>query len=168
MRKLIGFSLGLSLLFCFASAYSAFLSQKGPYFIDTERCLQSYQPLLDANKMVEMRDQAIKVKMKTFDDSLAHLMDTVSEHRAKGEELLSLLNLESNVYRHQLLDSTSHFAQASMAEALDSFNSTAGLFSKKDGIPVLFGSSNNTVVFGSGKKADKTEAFLQYMEHLNE
>jgi hypothetical protein len=103
--------------------------------------------------------------MRVFEDSLAKIMDSLSVRRVAEEELLELLNLESNVFRHKQIDSINVFALSAMKTALDSFDSEIARFCKKAEINVLFGSNANTIIYGTNTKSDLTLAFLEYMEN---
>lgn len=138
----------------------------GPYFIDSSRALDKFGPLLSANQVIASRDADIRTKLKVYDDSLAKLMDSASHHRGLSE--MELINLESNVLRYTMTDSVARETKALVASASDSFNVMVAHFSEKEGIPVLFGSSGNTVVFGTGTRADKTDDLLRFMGVKNE
>ncbi len=160
----ISFVVGLAVFAL--SVISSHLNAPGPYFIDSSRALGKFGPLLSANQVIARRDANIKIKLKFYDDSLAKLMDSAAHHRGLPE--MELINLESNVLRHEMTDSVARETEALVASASDSFNVMAALFSKKEGIPVLFGSSGNTVVFGTGTRADKTDDLLRFMGVKNE
>ncbi|MFA6733756.1 MAG: hypothetical protein WCS71_01515 [Sphaerochaetaceae bacterium] len=160
----ISFVLGLAVFAL--SVISLHRNVPGPYFIDSSRALGKFAPLLSANQVIARRDANIRIKLKVYDDSLAKLMDSASHHRGLPE--MELINLESNVLRHEMTDSVARETKALVASASDSFNVMAALFSKREGIPVLFGSSGNTVVFGTGTRADKTDDLLRFVGVKNE
>ena len=72
------------------------------------------------------------------------------------------MNLESNVYRKKKIDSISKVSQTELAVAIEQFNGRVKVFCEKRGIPVLFASNNNTVVYGTGEKADLTNEYINF------
>ncbi|PWJ61118.1 MULTISPECIES: OmpH family outer membrane protein [unclassified Fibrobacter] len=160
-------ALGLSTVFLILAVFF-FHQQQEPFaFIDSDQVLAKYEPLLLANDAVRVRDQEIENKMKVYEDSLARLMDSLSVRRGEEEELLNLLNLESNIQRHKLVDSTSIYAQNELKTSIDMFNKMAAKYCKKNKLHLLFSTSNNTIVFGTGSKADVSNSFIKFMEGKN-
>lgn len=104
--------------------------------------------------------------MKVYEDSLAVIMDSVAEHKYLAE--LELLNLESNVYRHQMIDKTSRRANEILKTSLDSFNLVVARFAKQENIPVLFGASSNFIVYGAGSQADFTSKMQLFLKEIYE
>lgn len=161
------FALGLSTAFCVLAVFFYHQQQEPFAFIDSEQVLANYEPLLWANESVRNKDNEIEQKMKVFEDSLARLMDTLSIRRGEEENLLNLLNLESNVQRHKLIDSTSIYAQSELEKSIGMFNKLAADYCKKNNLHLLFSTSNNTIVYGTGSKVDVSDKFIKFMEDKN-
>ncbi|MCF0216373.1 MAG: hypothetical protein HUK21_07865 [Fibrobacteraceae bacterium] len=161
-------ALFLSLTFLVFSITFYSSQQESFSFIDSEQVLAKYEPLVLANEALRLKEQVIEQKMKVFEDSLARLMDTLSVRRGEEENLLNLLNLESNVQRHKLIDSTSIFAQDELKKAVENFNKLAIEYCKNNKLHLLFSTSNNTIIYGSGSKTDASESFITFMEGQNE
>lgn len=165
MGKLLVGSFLLSILLC-CMVIQQPLHGSGPYFIETDRVLSVYKPLIDANMQVKVKDQVWRDQIKVYEDSLVSLLDSVSEHKRLAD--LELLNLETNVLRHNMVDSTSRLASKVLALAIDSFNVVTANYANMRCFDILFGAVNNTIVFGTGTKADKTSDFIEYLESFNE
>ncbi len=163
-RLLTFFSLVISVAFLAGVLHYASFQQEPFYFIETDVVLEKYSPMVAANESIKLKDQLINEKMKVYEDSLSRLIDSLSIRRGNEESLLSLLNLESNVQRHKMIDSTSKVASDLMKNAVESFNAIAAEFCKKNNIHLLFGTTGNFIVYGSHKKADLTEKFIKYLE----
>lgn len=165
VSALIAIILISAVVFVICTVFYANSQNNGPYFLNTEQVLLEYEPLKIVNEQIAHKNTLLESKMRTFEDSLAKIMDSLSVRRGAEEELLELLNLESNVFRHKQIDSVNAFALSAMKTALDSFDSEIARFCKKEKINVLFGSNANTVIYGTNTKSDITLAFLKFMEN---
>ena len=83
--------------------------------------------------------------------------------RGDEEKLIDLMNLESNIFRHKKIDSISTASRTEVDNALNSFNERIKFFGQKRDIPVLFGSNDNSVVYGTGSKADLTNELIEFI-----
>lgn len=164
MKKITIFSFLLSFAFL-ALAFQRPLSSKGPFFVDTSLVLPFFQPMVEGNRVIEEQDRFLKTQMKQYEDSLAVLMDSVAEHKYLAE--LELLNLESNVYRHQMITKTSKQAGDILAAAIDSFNLVISEFAQSENIPILFGAQSNFIVYGAGLKADVSTKMQEFVKGKN-
>ena len=158
-----------------ASAISLILSvmllnerPSGPYFIDSTQALSADPGMLAVNEKNAIQDEILKKNERAYDDSIARLLDSLSVRRGDEEILVDLMNLESNVYRHKKIDSIGAQSRVEVENAIGRFNEKAALFCKKNGIQVLFASSNNTIVYGTGEKADKTDELVKFLGSNNE
>ena len=140
----------------------------GPFFIDSERSLSADPGMLAVNEKIALQDEILKKNERAYDDSIALLLDSLSVRRGNEETLIELMNLESNVYRHKKIDSIAALSRTELENALGLFNGKAAQFCRKNGIQVLFASSNNTVVYGTGGKADRTDGLVKYLGSNNE
>jgi len=163
LRTLVAVSFIFAVVF-FGLAIQRSIGGNGPYFIETDKALTSFAPLVEANQIVEIKDKAWRAQMKVYEDSLTRVMDSVANHRRLPE--LELLNQEANVARHKMIDSTSRWATNALKVAIDSFNVVTTDFSKKQNLGILFGAAGNTVVYGTGTRADKTQELVKYMENM--
>ncbi|MBR5401704.1 MAG: hypothetical protein IK102_07825 [Treponema sp.] len=159
----------LSVISLFVAAVSLCLSisllqnqHQGPFFIDSKAALSVDPDMLSVNQRIALQDEELKKNEQIYNDSIAKLFDSLSVRRGEEEALVDLMNLESNVYRHKKVDSISRVTQAELAVALDLFNGKIKVFCEKRGIPVLFASNNNTVVYGTGEKADLTNEYINF------
>jgi len=137
--------------------------QQGPYFIDSAVVLEADAEMQTVNQKIAAQDAILKKEEQVFNDSLMKLLDSLSIRRGEEESLMELVNLESNVFRHKKIDSISRASQAEVAVAIEHFNGNAKVYCEKAGIPVLFSSNNNTVVYGTGKKSDKTKELVTFL-----
>lgn len=157
----------LALLLSAASfAASVFLlaNQKtGPFFIESSKALEADAQMVAINQKIALQDEILKKQEQVFNDSIAKLLDTLSVRRGEEEKLIELMNLESNIFRHKMIDSISTASHAEVEKAIQSFNERAKAFSKKNGIKVLFGSGDNFVVYGTGTKADVTNKLVEFL-----
>ena len=78
---------------------------RGPFFINTSLVLSQYRPLLATNQSLGQIDENIQKKMAVFDDSISRIISTLENAGSPEKDLLELLNMESNVARHKMLDS---------------------------------------------------------------
>lgn len=136
--------------------------QQGPFFIDSMATLSADPDMQAVNQRIALQDEELKKNEKAYNDSIARLFDSLSVRRGEEELLVELMNLESNVYRHKKIDSISRASQAELALAIGQFNGKVKVFCEKRGIPVLFASNNNTVVYGTGEKADLTDEYNNF------
>lgn len=135
----------------------------GPYFIDSNEALAADINMKLINQKIAIQDEILKKEEQAFNDSITKLLDTLSVRRGEEEKLIDLMNLESNVFRHKKIDSITKASQMEIEEALASFNNRAKIFCEQKKIPVLFGSSNNSIVYGSKKKADLTNDLIKFI-----
>ena len=135
---------------------------QGPFFIDSTATLSADPNIQAVNQRIALQDEELKKNEKAYNDSIARLFDSLSVRRGEEELLVELMNLESNVYRHKKIDSISRASQAELALAIGQFNGKVKVFCEKRGIPVLFASNNNTVVYGTGEKADLTNEYINF------
>ena len=139
----------------------------GPFFIESEAALASFAPIQNLNQMVKIQDDSIKGMDLLLSDSLTRLSDSLEKNNVEKIALIELLNLESNVKRHKMIDSISVFTKKEMDEVFVLFNTKAASFCKKKNIPVLFSSNANTVVFGVNSKADVTDDLKSFFGEVN-
>ena len=165
----------LSVFALTASAISLILSvmllnerPSGPYFLDSTQALSADPDMLAVNEKIAVQDGILKKNERAYDDSIARLLDSLSVRRGDEEILVDLMNLESNVYRHKKIDSIAALSRTELETALGQFNEKAARFCQKNDVQVLFASSNNTVVYGTGGKADKTDELVKYLGSNNE
>ena len=78
------------------------------------------------------------------------------------------MNMESNIFRHKKIDSIATASHVEVEKAINSFNERIKIFGQEKNISVLFGSNNNTVVYGSGTKADLTKELINFLGSENE
>ncbi len=139
--------------------------QDGPFFIDSYQTISNSPHIQSINNQIAIQNEAIKRQSLKYSDSIARLLDTLSIKRGEQEEtLIELMNLESNIFRHKKIDSLSRESEKQLTLARQAFNSQIESFCVASGISVLFASNNNTVIFGSGTKADKTQEFNHFIE----
>ena len=157
----------VALLLSMASVLSSiFLKNnhlQGPFFIESSKVLESDLEMQAINQKIAQQDELLKKEEQVFNDSIAKLLDTLAVRRGDEEKLIDLMNLESNIFRHKKIDSISTASRAEVDNALKSFNERVKSFSQKKGIPVLFGSNDNAVVYGTGSKADLTKELIEFI-----
>ena len=161
----------LTVISLFVAAVSLCLSisllqnqHQGPFFIDSKAALSVDPDMLSVNQRIALQDEELKKNEQIYNDSIAKLFDSLSVRRGEEEALVDLMNLESNVYRHKKIDSISRIADAEVKIALRQFDAKTKIFCEKKGIPILFSSNNNTVVFGTGEKSDLTGEFVKFLK----
>lgn len=137
---------------------------RGPFFIDSNQTLSADPNMQLVNSKIATQDEELKRMDRAYGDSVSKLLDSLSVRRGEEELLLELVNLESNVYRHKKIDSISRIADAEVKIALRQFDAKTKIFCEKKGIPILFSSNNNTVVFGTGEKSDLTGEFVKFLK----
>ena len=172
MNKKTCFLCLLALLISIASLIAVFDLEKnrisGPFFIDSNKVLESDAEMQNINQKIAMQDELLKKEEQVFNDSIAKMLDSLSVRHGDEEKLIDLMNLESNVFRHKKIDSIATASRAEVQNALQSFNEKAKTFSQKNGIKVLFGSGSNFVVYGTGSKADVTNKMIKFLGSENE
>ena len=136
---------------------------QGPFFIESSKVLESDLEMQIINQKIAQQDELLKKEEQVFNDSIANLLDTLAVRRGDEEKLIDLMNLESNIFRHKKIDSISTASRTEVDNALKSFNERVKSFGQKKGIPVLFGSNDNAVVYGSGSKADLTNELIDFI-----
>lgn len=135
----------------------------GPFFIESKKVLEADAEMQAINQKIALQDELLKKQEQVYNDSIAKLLDTLSVRRGDEEKFIDLMNLESNVFRHKMIDSISTASHAEVEKAIQSFNERAKAFSKKNGIKVLFGSGDNFVVYGTGTKADVSNKLIEFL-----
>lgn len=168
MNKISVLALVLSLFFLGITIKSLDKNACNPYFIDSAAVLEADAQMQNINQRIGLQDEILKKKEQSFTDSIIGLFDSTSTRDEKDEAFVELLNLESNVYRHKMIDSIGKASQLEVEGALKNFNEKVGEYCKRNGISILFGSSNNTVVYGTGTKADKTKELVKYIGGVHE
>lgn len=141
---------------------------QGPFFIESNKVLEADAEMQIINKKIAMQDALLKKEEQVFNDSIAKLLDTLAMRRGDEEKLIDLMNLESNIFRHKKIDSIATASRIEVDKVLKSFNERIKIFSQEKGIPVLFGSNNNVVVYGSGTKADLTNELIKFIGNQHE
>lgn len=163
MNKLVLLSLMLSASFAATACYRYQTMSVGPFFIESDGTLASYQPIQQINRNIEMQDAELKAEEHAFEDSIMGLYDSSSVQTEEKKELVELLNLERQVHVLKKRDSIARHTQLDLRTALVQFNRDAADFCERNSVPVLFSSNNNTIVFGLNTRADlsgKMKAFL--------
>lgn len=161
--KLAIASLGVSAFFAVFAVHAFLQTLDGPYFVDTSLIKSRYEPLHAVDVSIGQMEADVQKGMARFDDSLSKLMDSLANGNRKDGELLELLNMESNVARHKMLDSVRIIADMKMREAYGYLDRDIAGYCKRYGVEVLFGTASNTIVYGSGGKSDLTPGLLRYM-----
>ena len=161
--KIITASFLASLLFMVLAIKTYLSDGDNPFFIDTSEVLSRYEPMLNANRTIGWMDEQIQKRMSVFDDSLAKVLDSLSAGNKSAKDFLEILNMESNVIRHKMVDSIGNIAETMVAGAYNQFDESVASFCQANGIEVLFGTASNFVVYGANGKADRTGALLDYM-----
>lgn len=154
----------LSLVFLALSVLLLQRSSKGPYFINTPVVLSADKQMERINKSIEMQYEILRNKESEFNDSLKKLFDSLEIQSDAENDLIELLTLESNVYRHKMIDSISKVSHEKISRRVNSINNKLRMFGEERKMRVLFGSGDNFVVFGVGTKADITENFIHHVE----
>lgn len=139
-----------------------------PYFISTSIALEADNQMQAINQRIGVQDAILKKKEQVFADSIMGVYDSVSVRNAKNDSLIELLNLESNVFRHNMIDSVSSASQKEISEAIEKFNKKIDEFCKKNGISILFGANSGSIIYGVDTKADKTKELVKYIGGTNE
>ncbi len=168
MNKLSVLALLLSICFLGYAFETLDGNSCNPYFIDSAEVLGADSEMQAINQRIGLQDEILKKKEQVFTDSIMGLFDSLSVRNEKDEALVELLNLESNVYRHNMIDSISKASQAEVEVAIKNFNKNVGTYCKRNGIEILFGSNANSVVYGTGTKADKTKELVKFFEEKYE
>lgn len=168
MNKLSVLALLLSICFLGYALETLNGNSCNPYFIDSSEVLGADLEMQAINQRIGLQDEILKKKEQAFTDSIIGLFDSTTVRNDKDDALVELLNLESNVYRHNMIDSISKASQAEVAEAIKKFNESVGTYCKRNGIEILFGSNANSVVYGTGTKADKTKDLVKYIGGIHE
>ena len=138
-------------------------SAPGPFFIESTKVLEADAEMLAINQKIALLDELLKKQEQVYNDSIAKLLDTLAVRRGDEEKLIDLMNMESNIFRHKMIDSISTASHDEVKKALESFNEKAKTFSQKNGVKVLFGSGSNFVVYGTGTKADLSNKMIEFL-----
>ena len=141
---------------------------QGPFFIESNKVLEADAEMQIINKKIAMQDALFKKEEQVFNDSIAKLLDTLAVRRGDEEKLIDLMNLESNIFRHKKIDSIATATRIEVDKALNAFNERIKLFSQKKGISVLFGTNDNSIVYGSGSKANLTNELIKFIGNQHE
>lgn len=162
LLKLSLLALAFSLVFGITVINFITDSHQGPYFIDSSKIVSADSEIIFFNAEMIKQQNELNEKLRSFDDSLAHLMDSLSVRRGSEEHLIELLNLERNICERKSRDSVAKDFRNKLENRLKKIDDNLGLFSKKNNLQVLFASNNNTIIFGTGTRADKTDAVLKF------
>ena len=138
-------------------------SAPGPFFIESTKVLEADAEMQAINQKIALQDELLKKQEQVYNDSIAKLLDTLAVRRGDEEKLIDLMNMESNIFRHKMIDSISTASKKKKKKALESFNEKAKTFSQKNGVKVLFGSGSNFVVYGTGTKADLSNKMIEFL-----
>ena len=141
---------------------------QGPFFIESNKVLEADAEMQIINKKIAMQDALFKKEEQVFNDSIAKLLDTLAVRRGDEEKLIDLMNLESNIFRHKKIDSIATATRIEVDKALNAFNERIKLFRQKKGISVLFGTNDNSIVYGSGSKANLTNELIKFIGNQHE
>lgn len=164
MKYGVVFTFLLSMFSLYSVLFLLANRQDGPFFIDTYQTISNSPRIQSINNQIAIQNEAIKRQSLKYSDSIARLLDTLSIKREKQEEtLIELMNLERNIFRHKKIDSLSRESEKQLTLAMQAFNSQIESFCTASGISVLFASNNNTVIFGNGTKADRTQEFNHFV-----
>lgn len=166
--KLAIASLGASAFFVAFAEHSLSCVPEGPFFIDSSKVPSQYTPLLSTNRAIGQMEENVKERMRVYDDSISVIISSIDVRDAAKESRLELLNMESDVARHKMLDSVKTGAEQEIREAYAKFDATVAVFCRKHGIGPLFGTASNTIVYGADGRADKTGDFVRFMETNHE
>lgn len=166
--KLAIASLGTSAFFAVFAVNTFSRVSDGPCFIDTSKALSQYAPLLGANHAIGQMEENVKERMRVFDDSISVVINSIETRDLAKESRLELLNMESNVARHKMLDSIKTIAEQEIKASYVKFDAAVAGFCRKHGIGTLFGTASNTIVYGADGRADKTGNFVRFMETNHE
>lgn len=158
----------LSVASLVASTFLLKNSVSGPFFIESNKVLEFDNEMLLINQKTALQDEFLRKKEQVFNDSIAKMLDSLAVRRGDEEKLIDLMNLESNVFRHKMIDSIKTTTNIEVQKALESFNKKVKTFCEKNEIIVLFGSGNNSIVYGSGTKADMTDKIIKFLKDENE
>jgi hypothetical protein len=161
--KIVLVSLLLSIFFAVLSAKTFLDNCEGPFFIDTSVVFARYEPLLMANGSIAQMENHVQKRMTRFDDSLSTVLDSLAAGNSDSQNLLELLNMESNVVRHKMLDSVRLAAETKTQDAYRQFDVSVASFCQSEGLKSLFGTASNFIVYGADGKADKTRTMLRYL-----
>ena len=146
-----------------ASVYLLENRASGPFFIETKKVLEADTEMQAINQKIALQDELLKKQEQVYNDSIAKLLDTLAVRRGDEEKLIDLMNMESNIFRHKMIDSISTALRVEVEKAMQSFNERAKVFSEKNSIKVLFGSGDNFVVYGTGTKADVSNKLVEFL-----
>lgn len=165
--------IAIAVAFCSVSLhlYSS-LQPKQPVFINTSKVLPEMPVMVAANRSIEEHERSWKDELKRKDDSLTQLVDSMSkvfnesgpvvQSRLKNE--LDLLNMESNVIRHQGIEKTTAYTKQVMDHALQQGTKMIENFALKHHYPLVFGTPVGVVLYGSDSKADVSKEFVHFIK----
>lgn len=140
-------------------------------FVNTERLLNSFT---EAKKAVD----EINVDMEKWNTQRAVIEDSLKAFEKRMEESYASLSVEKKkelkseqISRIEELgrfnQAQKKFVEEKRLEKLDGvyqkINAAMNDFAKEHGLDVVFASSNGSIVYGDGTKADLTEQFIQYL-----
>lgn len=162
MNKVLFLSLVAAAAFLAGSVYFSKNTCVGPYFFESESTLASYVPVQQINEKIAKQDAIIKEIEKSYLDSIVGLFDSTDSNQKPSQDMVDLLNLESNIFVHKKTDSLLTSMQADLAFAMKKFDADVALFCQKKGIPVMFSSNGNSVVYGTNSKADLTKDLTNF------
>lgn len=140
-------------------------------FVNTERLLNSFS---EAKKAVD----EINVEMEKWNAQRTIIEDSLKAFEKRMEESYASLSVEKKkelkseqISRIEELgrfnQAQKNFVEEKRLEKLNGvyqkINAAMNDFAKENGLDVVFASSNGSIVYGDGTKADLTEKFIQYL-----
>lgn len=140
-------------------------------FVNTEKLMNSFvesQKALEEVKLAEEKWNSeravIEDSLKAFESRMAESYEkmTVEEKIKMKKEQVSRIE-ELGRFNQARANAIQQLHTQKLQNIYDKINSAVIDFAKKKGFDIVFASSNGSIVYGDGSKADVTEDFLVFL-----
>lgn len=140
-------------------------------FVNTEKLLNSFvesQKALDEVKQAEEKwnteRAVIEDSLKAFEQRLAESYEklSVAEKTEKKKEQVARLE-ELGRFNQARANSIQQLRVQKLQTVYEKINAAMADYAKKNGLDIVFATSNGSIVYGEGSKVDITEDFLVFL-----
>jgi hypothetical protein len=134
-------------------------------FVDTKLVLDSFQPAIRSNELVKKESERILKDQKIIEDKIANYVQIITkEYDAASlpqkkiyQDSLAVLNQELNQFKGVNQRKLQEFAQKQMADVLSQVNAFLVEYGQAENYDIIFGTTNGSVIYGTGTKLDITK-----------
>ena len=163
MKKIILVSALLSLVSFALAVCLVFDQTDGPFFINSNQAIGTYGPMQLLNSQLSEKEKKFNAELSVYEDSVSKVLGLLKVRNDSIEALLDLANMELNIFQHKMIDSVTNSSKSQLDAVSEQFGNAIAQFCKSKNINVLFDAKENTIVFGTNSKADKTSEITEFL-----